>query len=59
MDGLRSAWRDPDDDRILELAARAGAAIVAFNMLDFEGAAAHRVSVVWLIEFLEQIGDLR
>lgn len=29
---------DPDDDRILEVAVRAGAPIVTFNIRDFQGA---------------------
>ncbi|MBL8228522.1 MAG: putative toxin-antitoxin system toxin component, PIN family [Bryobacterales bacterium] len=56
---LRPALRDPDDDRILELAARAGAVIVTFNTRDFAGAAAYGVQVVRPVEFLQQIGDLR
>ncbi len=56
---LRPALRDPDDDRILELAARAGAAIVTFNTRDFAGAAAYGIQVVRPVEFLQQIGDLR
>jgi len=56
---LRPTLRDPDDDRILELAARAGAAIVTFNTRDFAGAAAYGVQVVRPVEFLQQIGDLR
>ncbi|MCX6611155.1 MAG: putative toxin-antitoxin system toxin component, PIN family, partial [Acidobacteria bacterium] len=43
---LRPAFRDPDDDRILELAARAEATIVTFNTRDFAGAAAYGVRVV-------------
>jgi predicted nucleic acid-binding protein len=56
---LRPTLRDPDDDRILELAARAGAAIVTFNTRDFAGAAAYGVPVVRPVEFLQQIGGLR
>ncbi len=56
---LRPTLRDPDDDRILELAARAGAAIVTFNTRDFVGAATYGVQVVRPVEFLQQIGDLR
>jgi putative PIN family toxin of toxin-antitoxin system len=56
---LRPTLRDPDDDRILELAARAGAVIVTFNTRDFAGAAAYGVPVVRPVEFLQQIGDLR
>ncbi len=50
---LRPTLRDPDDDRILELAARAGAAIVTFNTSDFVGAAAYRVPVLLPVEFLK------
>ena len=56
---LRPTLRDPDDDRILELAARSGAAIVTLNTRDFVGAAAYGVQVVRPVEFLQQIGDLR
>ena len=56
---LRPALRDPDDDRILELAARAGATVVTFNIRDFLGAAAHGVPVMQLKEFLMKIGELR
>ncbi len=56
---LRPTLRDPDDDRILELAARAGAAIVTFNTSDFVGAAAYRVPVLLPGEFLKQIGEVR
>ncbi len=55
---LRPALRDPDDDRILELAARAGAAIVTFNTRDFVGAVSYGVRVVQPVEFLQQIGEL-
>ncbi len=56
---LRPALRDPDDDRILELAARAGATVVTFNIRDFLGAAAHGVPVMQPKEFLMKIGELR
>ena len=56
---LRPTLRDPDDDRILELAARAGAAIITFNTSDFVGAAAYRVPVLLPSEFLKQIGEVR
>lgn len=54
---VRPALRDPDDDRILELAARAVAAIVTFNIRDFAGAAAYGVPVVRPVDFLRQIGE--
>ena len=56
---VRPALRDPDDDRILELAARAGATVVTFNTRDFAGAEAYGVPVVRPLEFLRQIGELR
>ena len=56
---VRPALRDPDDDRILELAARAGASIVTFNTRDFAGSEAYGVPVVRPLEFLRQIGELR
>ena len=56
---LRPTLRDPDDDRILELAARAGATIVTFNTRDFVGALAYGVAVVEPVEFLQQIGESR
>ena len=56
---LRPTLRDPDDDRILELAARAGATIVTFNTRDFVGALAYGVPVVEPVEFLKQIGESR
>lgn len=43
---LRPTLRDPDDERILELAARAGAMIVTFNIRDFAGALAYGVQAV-------------
>ncbi len=54
---LRPALRDPDDDRILELAARAGAMIVTFNVRDFVGAEAFGVRVLRPGEFLRLIGE--
>ncbi len=56
---LRPVLRDPDDDRILELAARAGASIVTFNTRDFVGALAYGVAVVQPVKFLQQIGESR
>lgn len=56
---LRPALRDPDDDRILELAAQAGATIVTFNLRDFAGAASHGVRVIPPQEFLEQLGEVK
>jgi hypothetical protein len=42
---LRPTLRDPDDERILELAVRCGATIVTHNGKDFEGAARFGVEV--------------
>ena len=56
---VRPALRDPDDDRILELAVHAGAMIVTFNTRDFVGAEAYGVPVVRPAEFLQQIGESR
>ena len=56
---LRPMLRDPDDERILEWAARAGASIVTFNTRDFVGAVAYGVPVVLPVEFLQRIGESR
>jgi predicted nucleic acid-binding protein len=56
---LRPTLRDPDDDRILELAARAGASIVTFNTSDFVEAVAYKIPVLRPVEFLQQIGEFR
>jgi predicted nucleic acid-binding protein len=56
---LRPALRDPDDDRILELAARARAVIATFNTRDFAGAEAYGVAVLRPVEFLRRIGEWR
>ncbi len=53
---LRPALRDPDDVRILELAARAGAPIVTFNTRDFVEAAGYGVPVMLPTDCLLQIG---
>ena len=45
LDYLFGALRDPDDDRTLELASRAGASIVTLNRKDFAGAEAYGVPV--------------
>jgi predicted nucleic acid-binding protein len=56
---LRPALRDADDDRILELATRANAVIVTFNLRDFVGADRYGVEVMTPGSFLRQIGELR
>jgi putative PIN family toxin of toxin-antitoxin system len=50
---LRPSLRDPDDERILELAAQCGAAIVTHNTRDFEGAARFGVEVKTPSEILD------
>ena len=50
---LRPSLRDPDDERILELAAQCGAMVVAHNKRDFEGARQVGVSMKALAEVLE------
>jgi putative PIN family toxin of toxin-antitoxin system len=42
---LRPSLRDPDDERILELAVECGATIVTHNRRDFEGAARFGIDV--------------
>ena len=42
---LRPSLRDPDDERILELAVQCGAAIVTHNQRDFDGAARFGIEV--------------
>lgn len=54
---IRPALRDPSDDRILEVAAIADAAIVTFNERDFEGAERHGVPILRPVEFLRMIGE--
>lgn len=55
---LRPALRDPDDDRILEVAARMRATIITYNGRDFAGAGLYGVPVLEPIEFLLRIGEL-
>lgn len=42
---LRPSLRDPDDERILELAVQCGAAIITHNKRDFDGAAPFGIEV--------------
>ena len=42
---VRPSLRDPNDERILELAAQCGATIVTHNQKDFEGAARFGIEV--------------
>jgi predicted nucleic acid-binding protein len=50
---LRPSLRDPDDERILELAVQCGATIVTHNKRHFEGARQFGVSVKGPAEVLE------
>ena len=50
---LRPSLRDPDDERILEVAVQCGATIVTYNRKDFEGAARFGVAVKTPSEILE------
>lgn len=50
---LRPSLRDPDDERILELAVECGATIVTHNIKDFEGAARFGVEVKTPLEILK------
>jgi len=42
---LRPSLRDPDDERILEVAVQCGATVVTHNLKDFEGAAQFGITV--------------
>jgi putative PIN family toxin of toxin-antitoxin system len=50
---LRPRLRDPDDDRILELAAKCGATVVTHNKRDFDGAARLGIEVKTPSEILK------
>jgi predicted nucleic acid-binding protein len=52
----RPTLRDPDDDRILELAVRTHAAIVTFNVRDFAEAAPFGIRVISPKEMLDLLG---
>ncbi len=54
---LRPWLRDPDDDRILEVAVQARAVIVTFNTRDFDGAEFHGIRILRPDEFLQLIGE--
>jgi putative PIN family toxin of toxin-antitoxin system len=53
----RPALRDPDDDRILELAVRTQSVIVSFNVKDFVGAERFGVRLVSPGEMLTLVRD--
>jgi putative PIN family toxin of toxin-antitoxin system len=48
----RPSLRDPNDDRILEVAVRAQCPVVTFNRKDFDGAARFGITVLSPKEFL-------
>lgn len=48
----RPALKDPDDDFLLELAVKAGASIVTWNVADFKRATSFAVNVITPREFL-------
>jgi putative PIN family toxin of toxin-antitoxin system len=54
-------WRpmlpDPDDDRILEVAVRAGSPIVTFNVRDFRGSESLGIRIMSPRELLAIMGD--
>lgn len=56
-------WRpmlpDPDDDRILEVAVRAGSPIVTFNVKDFRGSESLGIRTMSPGELLAIMGDQR
>ena len=51
----RPVLKDPDDDFVLELAVRANAAIVTWNVADFKQAARFGVAVMTPREFLASL----
>ncbi len=53
----RPVLRDPDDDRILEVAVRAQSVPVTFNRKDFAGADRFGIKVIGPKELLAAIGD--
>ena len=54
---LRPALRDPDDDRILELAVRVNATIITFNIRDFLGSEAYGVRAQRPLDLLRLLGE--
>jgi putative PIN family toxin of toxin-antitoxin system len=53
----RPALRDPDDDRILEVAVRTQSMVVTFNAKDFAGAKQFGIRVISPKELLTLVGD--
>ena len=50
--------RDPNDDRILEVAVRTQAAVVTFNTKDFAEAGRFGVKIIRPSELLAMVGGL-
>jgi putative PIN family toxin of toxin-antitoxin system len=53
----RPVLRDPDDDRILEVAVRMQSAVITFNTKDFAGAAQFGIRIISPKEMLALIGS--
>lgn len=51
----RPTLKDPDDDFLLELAVKAGASIVTWNLVDFKRAGQFAVNVLSPRDFLAQL----
>lgn len=51
----RPVLKDPDDDFLLELAVKAGAAIITWNLADFKRAAAFGIEVMTPRDFLNEL----
>ena len=51
----RPTLKDPDDDFVLELAVKAGASIITWNLADFKRATKFAVNVLIPREFLKQL----
>lgn len=51
----RPALKDPDDDFVLELAVKANAAIVTWNVADFKRAASFGIAVMTPADLLQQL----
>ena len=51
----RPTLKDPDDDFVLELAVKAGASIITWNLADFKRATKFAVNVITPREFLKQL----
>jgi putative PIN family toxin of toxin-antitoxin system len=51
----RPVLKDPDDDFLLELAVKAGASIITWNLADFKRAAGFGVNALTPRQFLERL----